>query len=123
MLETILETIKSLVAEEKFDFYGLRAVHSPSGQADRVSVGEVLPCSYRWYDGEPTEEELDGTCALRVNEGTELAHLDEFMREYGVLGQQVALIAGYQGTWGEDMGEVVIRDAVVLAVWEFQRNS
>ena len=113
MLSQILE----IVAKEEFEHYGIRAIHSPFEDVT-VSVGDELDPSYRWDDGTPTDEVRYGTSAMGVDEDTTQRHLDRFNAEYGVLGHQVALIAGRHAVRGEDQGEVEIKDAVVVAVWD-----
>ena len=113
MLSQILE----IVSKEEFEHYGIRAVHSPSEDVT-VSVGDELAPSYRWDDGTPTDEILFGTSAMGVDEDTTQWHIDRFNAEYGVLGRQVALIAGFHAVRGEDLGEIEIKDAVVVAVWD-----
>jgi hypothetical protein len=106
----ILEAIKELALEN--EVLGLRA-HSNHFGCNIVTVGCELPCSHRWDDGEPTDDELAGTCAMAVDEDTDLAQVTRFLREYGSLGQ-VILITGSYSAGGEDLGECIIRNAQVV---------
>lgn len=106
----ILEAIKQLLSGT--EILGLRANNDQFG-CDLVSVGDRLPCSYCWDDGEPTTYELDGTCAMGVDEDTQINDITRFLAEYGSLGQ-VILITGSAYTSGEDLGEYVICNAKVV---------
>ncbi len=100
--------VESNIDWDTYEYYGLRVMDDPV-------VGETLAPSYRWEDGDCTDEELNGTSAIQVSEST----FDRALRSSnGYWGTHVALIGGYQMEYGEDAGEVVIRDAVVVAVWE-----
>jgi hypothetical protein len=109
----ILEAIKELSIEN--EVLGLRANNDYFG-CDLVTVGSELPCSHCWDDGEPTDYELEGTCAMAVGEDTNLAEVTRFLREYGSLGQ-LMLITGSSDTNGEDLGECIIRNAKVVATF------
>ena len=85
---------------------GVRVVDADQAPAD----GEVLEPSYVWVDGERTDEQLDGTCALSTRAAAALA------RKYA--GRVVVVVGSEQSPmWGEDEGEMILRDAVALAAW------
>lgn len=100
-IENIMDRIEEIKDEYAYDFIGVRV------QENEFTEGETLDCSYIWVDGECTDEELDGTCAVRIDDA-ELAK--------GYFGDHVAIIAGYYGEYGEDLGEIIIREAEVLEV-------
>jgi hypothetical protein len=108
MVANILEIEKLMVG---YDVYGLRVVHYGSTH----SVGDVLPCSYCWEDGEPTEDELYGTSAVEID-GSAYNTYRRLVKEYGSLGDTIVLIGGYQYVYGDDANEIVIKDGVVLSV-------
>lgn len=90
-----------------------------------VNVGDVLPPSFVWDDGDQTDEALDGTCAVEI-EHTVCAESAEKIAEEietslkiarAYWGDRVTLIAGWYAQPGVDRQETVIRDAAVLAVW------
>lgn len=106
--------IQKIIELGGYDFYGIRVIH---GQSEPAKVGDTLDPSYRWEDGEPTDEELYGTCALAVDGYSNISRsLSALIKGYGSLGDQVALIGGYQCEWGEDAGEIIIKNAIVLMV-------
>lgn len=104
------EQILAKIAEDEFEWYGLRVMHEDQD----YPVGAVLPNSFRWEDGERTTEELDGTSAIHVRGDIRsvergLSALDSYHR---ACGGRLVLIAGYHACWGEDDGEIVIREAI-----------
>lgn len=70
-------------------------------------VGESMMESRIWIDGEPTEDYLDGTSALEVNYTTD-----------AVYSGRCYLIGGIMGGYGEDENEIIIRNAIVVAIIE-----
>lgn len=93
--------------------YGVRAI--PRGEV--VRVGQRLKPSFRWEDGEQTEEELNGTSSIGVKAGGAQAAIKALKRG-GYAGDTIALIVGDRAESGDDPGERVIRDAHVLAVFK-----
>lgn len=95
-------------------------------------VGEEIPVSYNWEDGNCTEEELEGTCAVYVSgesnfldyldekEVAECGELDEYkkwVKENPYGGKNLYLVAidsawGYD--WGEDESEIIMSGAEVV---------
>lgn len=69
--------------------------------------GEILNNSFIWSDGEMTDEELDGTCAIQLKDA-------ELSNAY--LGNHVALIGSDSMEYGQDLGEMILRNAEVLEV-------
>ena len=105
---TKAEAIKNIIARAEeikdeycFDFIGVRV------QENEFTEGEILDNSYVWVDGESTGEELDGTCAVNIDDA-ELAN--------NYFGDHVAIIAGNCGEYGQDLGEIIIRRAEVIEV-------
>lgn len=89
---------------ELADFYDVVALRA---QDEPFTVGEKLDNSFVWVDGEPTDEELRGTCGL----STEYIHL------IGIYPfDHIAIIAGDMAGWGADEGEVVVEGAEVVGI-------
>lgn len=88
-------------AYPEYDRIGIRV------QENEFKKGEILNNSYIWIDGEMTDDELDGTCAVNLDDA-ELAK--------GYYGDHIALIAGDYTEWGQDLGEIIITNAQVLEV-------
>ena len=78
-------------------------------QDEAPVVGQTLDRSYVWDGDEPTEERLQGTCAFET---------EAQARSYGSAGSGLYLveIIGDRVMAGALVGEVIIRDAVVLRV-------
>lgn len=89
----------------EYEYYGLR-FH----QGQPVEVGETLPNSFVWDDGICTEEELNGTCAINLC----YPHIDRVSNDYVTLGDAI-IIAGNFAEYGEDPGEIIIKDAIRIA--------
>jgi hypothetical protein len=76
-----------------------------------LEIGEEVGDSYRWDDGEDTGEQLDGTCAIDASREDAIALISRyaFSGHLYLIGSQT----NYCG--GEDKGEIVISNAVVIA--------
>lgn len=80
------------------------------------ALGQSLPCSRIWVDGDPTEELLDGVSVtgIRYAEDADKAlRLNERCYNYG---QPMYLVAGDFVGYGEDDGEYILADAVVIGI-------
>lgn len=107
-----MDAIAALIADGEYEHYGLRA-HRGSVPV----VGGRLPNSRVWIDGECTDEELAGVSTIEVTDTSDLsAIVARLRREYAWGGEPVVLVAGYYGEYGEDSGEIIIRDGICLAV-------
>lgn len=92
------------VAEELFYDYeviGVRVQEQP------FELGEMSHTSHIWVDGEDTGEELNGVCAVLY---------DRLNGAHHYFGDHVAIVAGNSFSYGEDPGEVIIEDAVVVEI-------
>ena len=98
---------------EKWTWYGVRCCD------DLLSVGDTVPNSRVWDDGEPTDEMLDGASCIKVAHDGIGPELFDMVSSY--VGEHVYLIAGHYASYGEDDGEIIIRDAVVVDVIEVGR--
>lgn len=90
--------------EFEYGCIGIRVQEESYG----LRVGDVMEHNSRvWIDGEETEEELDGVCAISVS------CLDVADEYYGSC---ILVLGSNRYTYGEDAGEIVMRDAKVLAI-------
>ncbi len=87
------------------DQYGAIAVRV---QSRPFELGRIDHISHRWDDGEDTGEELGGIGA------TSIKMLDYVCGEY--FGDHVALLDGDIAEYGEDAGEVVLKNAEVVCI-------
>lgn len=127
----LIEIIKAKNAEG-YNAFGIRNICDE--RFGHLEVGDNVPDSYDW-DVEndcstyhTTGETLNGACAVGINVSTlwldgdddeELAEIiEEALKESKVYSFGEAMLIGGQGgcEYGNDPGEFIIRDAVVLAV-------
>ncbi|MCD8367844.1 MAG: hypothetical protein LUC48_07460 [Clostridiales bacterium] len=90
------------IIDETFDYtvFGIRVQDVP------FEMGEMTHVSHVWDDGDDTGEELNGVCVTRIEDA----------KRNHYYGDHVALIGGTAWEYGEDDGEVIISDPVVLAI-------
>lgn len=81
------------------------------------NVGDCVADSRIWDDGEPSDETLDGTCCIGLASDANADDIDAALEAAdNYFGDKVYLIAGDGMEYGEDSGEYVIRNAVVIAI-------
>lgn len=85
----------------EYDYYGIRVQEVPFEQ------GKITHNSFVWVDGEITEEELNGVCAIRADNA-------DYIKRY--FGEYAAIIAGNKADYGYDPGEIIIEDANVIEI-------
>jgi hypothetical protein len=102
-IQDIIDRIEEIKDECEYEYIGIRI------QEEKFTEGEILDNSYVWDDGECTDEELDGTCAINLDDA-------KLALENGYFGEHVAVIAGNNREWGKDKGEIIIREATVIEV-------
>jgi len=86
---------------EMYDAVGLRVQDVP------FELGACDHVSRVWDDNEETEIELAGLCALMVGD---IHRMDNYF------GDHVAIVCGYEYEYGEDIGEIIICDPVVVEI-------
>ena len=106
-----ITSISELMAELEsgnYNYYGLRGAYDTD--LDKLDRG-YLDRSYIWEDGEQTEEQLSGTCALGVCDNlTEQQIMDRYAtarNRYSENGT-VLLIADKNQEYGNDENEVIL---------------
>ena len=119
----ILEAVDEI--DESWEV-GLRVVGGAGYFAVSVpAVGDILPRSHEWADGEPTAHELPGTSALRLTNRRGQIDAAQTQRALGLVdsyllgleGVAVVLLAGTFRGKGTDPGEILIDEAEVMRVW------
>lgn len=101
VIESIIERIEEIKENANYEYIGIRV------QEEEFTLGEILNNSFVWIDGEMTDEELNGTCALMLQDA-KLAN--------NYFGNHIAIIGGDMMEYGEDLGEIIIKDAEVIEV-------
>lgn len=121
------ENITKVMSENnEYDFFGLR--HDEHA----YSIGEEVSNSHQWYQDDPAawgedlpyiEElrlwdggELGGTCAVSIDGVDGIEKAMKAANKYD--GSHLYLIASHEAWGGNDYGEVIMPDAVVVAEFE-----
>lgn len=84
-----------------YDFVAVRIQEVP------FELGEIDHVSHVWVDGNETDEELAGICGINVKD---LQYAGDYYGDYA------AIICGDCAMGGEDMGELIIEDPVVVEI-------
>lgn len=119
-----------------YEFYGLRADRAG------IQIGDTFAKSHQWYQdwqewwGELPDDdynddpchpynknngcwdagELNGTCCIEITLPTHEAIIAALKLVSAYIGDNVYLIAGDDAEFGNDVGEIIIRDAKCVAV-------
>jgi hypothetical protein len=109
---TIAEIIEAAESyEEDYEVVGIRTQEIP------FELGAISHLSKVWYDGEETDDFLEGICCTSINSHSVKMHSSEHDSWSGYYyGDYAAIVCGNEYTMGEDDGEVVIMDAVVVKI-------
>ena len=104
MTAEMIEKAKATAEELFYDYevIGIRV------QEESFELGSINHLSHVWVDGEDTGDELDGICAQDVRT------IERY--DNGYFGNHIAIIAGNSYSYGEDAGEVVVEDAIVVEI-------
>ena len=102
-LRALIEELMEEYGE--YQYFGIRTQDVP------FELGEIDHNSKVWEDGDETDEELDGISATNATSGSISAHIDGLY-----YGDHMAILASNDITWGEDVDELVMRDAVVIRI-------
>jgi len=101
ILERKEEIIDKYYWDEDYSFIGIRVQETP------FELGTINHKSLVWEDGNETDEELEGICVVDIK---------YFKSCSSYYGQYVAIICGNNAEIGEDAGELIIQDAVVVEI-------
>lgn len=106
MKKEFIARLNTLAEELYYDYevVGIRVQEEP------FRLGEMDHVSHIWDDGEDTGEELDGVCTVSSTVA------DRVFKMLDYYGEHVAIIAGNEYRWGQDYGEIIIRDPVVVEI-------
>ena len=124
-----LKTISDIVSKEEHQSYGLRWVHP---NQKNVKAGTALPRSWRWDDGNQTNDRLEGTSAVFLHNsdnpylpsGEDIQSAISRLGTYhGANGKHIVLVGGDWHQGGNDEGEAVIHNAKILHAWRIAEES
>lgn len=112
--------------DDEYADYGLRVIDKDYDGYDSVAVGSELDESSQWSDGEYTSEGLGGSSVSAIEDHSHTGVM-KALKNLGAtgangpngyyLGDKVLLVKGERKMYGEDVGEWVIKDPVVVGVW------
>ncbi len=102
IIDKLNATIADMELDENYGYIGVRVQEVP------FAVGPMEHCSHIWDDGNDTGEELDG---VSVTEVDSLARVSGYY-----YGDYLAIVCGNRAEYGQDIGELVIADPVVVAI-------
>lgn len=100
MIENIKKIAEEMDLSWDYEFVGVRV------QEQKFELGAIEHLSHVWDNGDDTGVELDGISTCKVDR---LGRTEYY-------GDHVAIICGNEADYGEDDGELVIRDAKVVAI-------
>jgi len=111
-----IKTAIAAIRDSDFGYFGIRAID------ETLTVGDTCENSRVWDDGEVTGEMLNGASATAIklngytdaaiNTALESAEKDN--KPYYAAHRYI--IASDSKSYGEDANEIILRDAVVIAV-------
>ena len=119
--------VQTMISARQFEcghcsgYWGLRALCDD----EEYEAGDSPRESYAWDFDEDVScyetdgETIGGACAIDIGDWEEESDIEDAIR--GVmryLPRRVALIHAMDREYGNDPGEVILSDAVVVAVWE-----
>lgn len=95
-----------------YNYVGVRTQEEP------FELGEMEHVSSVWVDGNETDEKLNGICVTDLNTPFDSALQKQASdKENGFYyGKHQAIICGSRAERGEDLGELIIVDPVVVEI-------
>jgi hypothetical protein len=114
-----ISEINKIIRKGDHRHYGLRVItdNPKTGEFDTPEVGHVLPKSYHWEDDNSTGRKMGGTSTFRIPGRLTPKDAERFISAYGTNGYHVVLVGSDKAKHGQDRGEAVMKDPVVLKVW------
>lgn len=100
MIKNIKKVSEEMGLSWDYEFVGVRV------QEQDFELGTIEHLSHVWDNGDDTGVELDGICVCSL----------ERLGVNNYFGDHVAIICGNEAEYGEDDGELIIRDAEVVKV-------
>lgn len=100
MINTIKKIAEEMDLSWDYEFVGVRV------QEQEFELGTIEHLSHVWDNGDDTGVELDGICVCSLDR----------LGVNNYFGNHVAIICGNEAEYGEDDGELIIRDAEVVKV-------
>ncbi|MBR7146478.1 MAG: hypothetical protein IKD11_02010 [Oscillospiraceae bacterium] len=106
------EKILNAIENGEYSYYGIRVDDGVD-----YSIGDAVAASRVWVDGDPTDEDLDGTSCIGLKFNATVSDVERAIKAASIYyGDRIYLIGGDDMEYGEDAGEYIIKDAVVVEV-------
>ena len=111
-----IEAAIDAIQELDYSYFGIRAID------EVLAVGDTCQNSRVWDDGDATEETLEGASATKITLNgytdtaikTALEAAEKANKPY--YADHHYVIASDNMEYGEDMNEIILKDAVVIAI-------
>lgn len=100
MIKNIKKVAEEMDLSWDYEFVGVRV------QEQEFELGTIEHLSHVWDNGDDTGVEHDGICVCSLDR----------LGVNNYFGDHVAIICGNEAEYGEDDGELIIRDAEVVKV-------
>ena len=100
MIKNIKKVAEEMDLSWDYEFVGVRV------QEQEFELDTIEHLSHVWDNGDDTGVELDGICVCSLDR----------LGVNNYFGDHVAIICGNEAEYGEDDGELIIRDAEVVKV-------
>ena len=117
--QELIEFILEKIGEDYGGVVGLRGLYR------QEKIGSLRD-SRVWEDGNETDEELDGTSTVMISGNwcydsgkvirDNISRYAENVFAYG--NGRIGLVIGDSGEGGEDIGEIIIRNAECIYIWK-----
>jgi hypothetical protein len=105
--------IDQIAHASEYDYVGFRVMYKDK---ESYKIGDTPNRSRVWIDGEPTEEYLRGACA--VSSEMIASTYDGYE---GYLGDTILVLGSNNAEGGNDPGEIIMIDAVVLDIIDAEK--
>lgn len=111
-----MEKLIEKMQKSRFNYFGVRSENRD------LEDGYALEPSHDWIDGEMCDELLNGSCATGIGylwfdgEQEDISAIQEAIKKNGrKYGDYMYIIGGDNCEGGNDDGEIIIKDAVIIA--------
>lgn len=127
--DALIATAQDAIETSTCVYFGLRVLPN---RKRHYKVGEHLKPSYHWIDGKRTHQQLRGTSTIGImdNSYSDISRALYTIGHYGYdsdvtsySGDFIALVGGVAQEYGDDNGEHILRGAVILAIWPYNRKG
>ena len=113
-LNNIVKNIKNQESyKNEYNYYGIRYHYT------KKEIGSFIENSKIWIDGEPTDNNHGGVCAIDIDqmivENFTISEMIENVKQYSYADGEIIIIAGNESIYGDDDNEIIIKNAIKIA--------